>query len=220
MGRLIVIEGLDGSGKSTQVEILRKRLEEMGHEPFEIKLPYYSDDSSILVRMYLEGQFGSKPDDVNAYAASTFYAADRYASYKKFWGKEYGEGRLILADRYTTSNAVHQMTKLSPDKWDDYMAWLMDFEYNKLSIPEPDCVIFLDMPVEISQKLMSRRYEGDETKKDVHERDVSYLLSCYNTAKYAAEKLGWNVVACSENGEPRNIEAIAEDIFSLVEKNL
>lgn len=216
MGSLIVIEGLDGSGKSTQIEILRKRFEEEGREPFEIKLPYYSDESSTLVKMYLSGQFGSKPGDVNAYAASTFYAADRYASFKKFWGKEYNEGRLILADRYTTSNAVHQMTKLESDKWDSYLDWLFDYEYNKLSVPEPDCVIFLDMPVEISQKLMTSRYDGDEKKKDVHERDVSYLLSCYETAKYAAKKLGWNVIKCSENGEPRSIDAIADEIYECV----
>lgn len=220
MGRLIVIEGLDGSGKSTQIEILRKRLEDEGKNPFEIKLPYYSDESSTLVKMYLSGQFGKEPGDVNAYAASTFYAADRYASFKKFWGKEYNEGRLILADRYTTSNAVHQMTKLESDKWDSYMEWLFDYEYNKLSVPKPDCVIYLDMPVEISQKLMSSRYEGDEDKKDVHERNVSYLLSCCETAEYAAEKLGWNVIKCAENGNIRTIEEIAKDIYECVKEHI
>lgn len=220
MGKLIVIEGLDGSGKSTQVEILMKRLEKEGKAPFEIKLPYYSDESSTLVKMYLAGQFGSKPEDVNAYAASTFYAADRYASFKKFWSREYDEGRLIVADRYTTSNAVHQMTKLPEEKRDSFMEWLFDFEYNKLSIPSPECVVFLDMPVEISQKLMTSRYSGDERKKDVHERDVAYLKACYETAKYAAQKLGWYVVRCSENGEPRKIEDIAEDIYSCVEKHI
>lgn len=220
MGRLIVIEGLDGSGKSTQIEILRKKLEDKGENPFEIKLPYYSDESSTLVKMYLAGQFGLKPGDVNAYAASTFYAADRYASFKKFWSREYNGDRLILADRYTTSNAVHQMTKLPPEMWDAYMEWLFDFEYNKLSIPSPGCVVFLDMPVEISQKLMSSRYEGDENKKDVHERNVAYLKACYESAKYAAEKLGWYVVRCSENGEPRKIEDIAKDIYECVEKHI
>lgn len=220
MGRLIVIEGLDGSGKSTQIEILKKRLEEDKKAPFEIKLPYYSDESSTLVKMYLDGQFGSEPGDVNAYAASTFYAADRYASFKKYWSREYNEGRLILADRYTTSNAVHQMTKLPENMWDAYLEWLFDFEYNKLSIPSPDCVIFLDMPVEISQRLMSERYDGNEGKKDVHERNVRYLLSCYETAKYAAEKLGWHVIKCSENGQPRSIDSIADEIYECVKKRI
>lgn len=220
MGRLIVIEGLDGSGKSTQIEILKKRLEEDKKAPFEIKLPYYSDESSTLVKMYLDGQFGSEPGDVNAYAASTFYAADRYASFKKYWSREYNGGRLILADRYTTSNAVHQMTKLPENMWDAYLEWLFDFEYNKLSIPSPDCVIFLDMPVEISQRLMSERYDGNEGKKDVHERNVRYLLSCYETAKYAAEKLGWHVIKCSENGQPRSIGSIADDIYECVKKHI
>ena len=220
MGRLIVIEGLDGSGKSTQIEILKKRLEEDKKAPFEIKLPYYSDESSTLVKMYLGGQFGSEPGDVNAYAASTFYAADRYASFKKYWSREYNGGRLILADRYTTSNAVHQMTKLPENMWDAYLEWLFDFEYNKLSIPSPDCVIFLDMPVEISQRLMSERYDGNEGKKDVHERNVRYLLSCYETAKYAAEKLGWYVIKCSENGQPRSIDSIADEIYECVKKRI
>lgn len=220
MGKMIVIEGLDGSGKSTQIEILRERLEKSGKKPFEIKLPYYSDESSTLVKMYLAGQFGSKPGDVNAYAASVFFGADRYASFKKHWSREYNGGRLILADRYTTSNAVHQMTKMDKSDWDSYCDWLFDFEYNKLGIPSPDCVVFLDMPVEISQKLMSERYGGDEDKKDVHERDVGYLKSCYEAAKYAAEKLGWNVIKCSEKGKARKIDDIADDIYSCVMKNI
>lgn len=220
MGKLIVIEGLDGSGKSTQIEILLKRLENEGFNPFEIKLPYYGDESSTLVKMYLSGQFGSKPGDVNAYAASTFFSVDRYASFKKFWSRQYNEGRLILSDRYTTSNAVHQMTKLNKDMWDSYGEWLFDFEYNKLGIPAPDCVIFLDMPVDVSQKLMTKRYEGDENKKDVHERDVEYLNSCYKAALYASEKFGWHVIKCSENGEPRSIREISEDIYNCVIKYL
>lgn len=220
MGRLIVIEGLDGSGKSTQIEILSKRLTEEGDEPFQIKLPYYSDESSTLVKMYLAGQFGTMPEDVNAYAASTFYAADRYASFKKHWSREYNYGRLILADRYTTSNAIHQMAKLHREDWDSFSQWLFDFEYNKLAIPAPDCVIFLDMPVEVSQKLMTGRYEGNENMKDVHERNIGYLNHCYETAICAAEKFGWYVVKCSENGEPRSIEAIADEIYACAKKHI
>lgn len=220
MGRLIVIEGLDGSGKSTQLEILSQKLKGEGYDPFKIKLPCYDDESSTLVKMYLNGQFGTHAEDVNAYAASTFYAADRYASFKKFWGREYNSGRLILADRYATSNAVHQMTKLDKSQWDEYMRWLNDFEYIKLGVPRPDCVIYLDMPVEISQKLMSERYNGDESKKDVHERDTAYLFACQTTARYAAEKLGWSVIECSENGRAKSIESIADMVYACVKKNI
>lgn len=218
MGKLIVIEGLDASGKGTQAEILLKRLCESGKEAFEISLPNYDDESSALVKMYLRGDLGDKPSDVNAYAASTFYAVDRYASFKKSWGKEYDGGKIIVANRYTTSNACHQMTKLDESEWDSYLSWLFDFEYRLLEIPKPDCVIYLDMPVEVSQKLLMKRYHDDESKKDVHEKDVTYLHSCHKAADYACKKLGWNRIACSENGEPRIIEEIAADIFSVLER--
>ncbi len=218
MAKLIVIEGLDGTGKSTQVEKLSEYLSAKSENVFRLKLPYYDDKSSTLVTMYLNGEMGSKPGDVNAFAASTFYAADRYASYKKHWGKEYAKDQFIIADRYTTSNASHQMTKLPKADWDFYLEWLFDFEYNKMQIPEPDLVIFLDMPVEVSQKLLSKRYENDESKKDVHERDVSYLLSCREAAKYTADKLGWRKIKCSENGEALSIEEIADMIVMQVER--
>ncbi len=220
MGRLIVIEGLDGSGKSTQIDLLFQKLEKAGESPFKIKLPYYSDPSSTLVKMYLSGEFGSDPSDVNCFAGSSFYAVDRYASFKKHWGREYESGRLIIADRYTTSNAYHQMTKLEKSEWDEYLDWLFDYEYKKLKIPEPDAVIFLDMPIEVSQKLMSERYSGDEEKKDVHEVNTAYLACCRETAAYAAQKLGWSVVACSENGRVRSKEDISSEIFSIIESIL
>ncbi|MBQ1451182.1 MAG: deoxynucleoside kinase, partial [Clostridia bacterium] len=169
MGKLIVIEGLDGSGKSTQTKLVKEYLESKGADVHQIKLPDYESDSSALVRMYLRGEFGSSPADVGAYAASSFYAVDRYANFVTKWKEDYESGRIILADRYATSNAAHQMTKLARDEWDDYLAWLEDFEYVKIGIPKPSLVVFLDMPVEISQKLMTSRYSGDEGKKDVHE---------------------------------------------------
>ncbi len=218
-GKMIVVEGLDGSGKSTQVALLKEKLEKSGINVYQIKLPNYDDSSSTLVKMYLDGQFGEKADDVNAYAASTFFSVDRYASFKKHWQKEY-HGGLILADRYTTSNAIHQMTKLPTSQWDKYLNWLFDFEYNLLGIPEPDCVIFLDMPVDISQRLMTGRYGGDENKKDVHERDVDYLKKCYSSAKYAADKCGWETVKCFDGDSVRSIEDIGKDVFDCVMKNL
>ena len=173
---LIVIEGLDGSGKSTQVELLKQRLISKNIPVRQIKLPDYDDPSSTLVKMYLNGGFGKKADDVNIYAASSFYAVDRFASYKRHWEKDYLGGTVIIADRYTTSNAVHQSVKLPESEWDGYLSWLTDYEYVKMRIPKPDAVVFLDMPVDISQKLMSKRYGGNESKKDIHEADVDYLL--------------------------------------------
>lgn len=220
MGRMIVIDGLDGSGKATQAELLKKRLTEKGYEIFSLDLPYYDDPSSTLVKMYLAGEMGDKPGDVNCYAASSFFAVDRYASFKKYWEKEYNSEKIVIANRYTTSNACHQMTKLDKASWDEYIEWLFEFEYNKLGIPEPDCVIFLEMPVEISQRLLSKRYSGDESKKDVHERDTDYLSDCYEAAVYAADKLGWNTVHCSKDGEPESLEAIADKVWHIVERKL
>ncbi|MCM1364034.1 MAG: deoxynucleoside kinase [Faecalibacterium sp.] len=220
MGKMIVIEGLDASGKGTQTKLLKSRLEEYGKRVFGISLPNYDDNSSALVKMYLAGEMGSNPSDVNAFAASTFYAVDRYASFKKYWNKEYNSDQIIVADRYTTSNASHQMTKLPREQWDFYLDWLFDFEYRKLEIPEPDCVIFLDMPVEVSQELLKKRYNNDEGKKDVHEKDVEYLKHCYEAASYAANKLGWSIIKCSCNGKPRSIEEISDEIFAVVERKL
>ncbi len=220
MGKMIVIEGLDGSGKSTQAELLKKYLNDRGYETFTLDLPYYNDSSSTLVKMYLGGELGDKPSDVNAYAASTFYAVDRYASYKKHWEKEYNSDKITIANRYTTSNASHQMTKLDESEWDNYLDWLFEFEYKKIGVPEPDLVVFLEMPVEVSQKLLTKRYKGDETKKDVHERDVNYLASCHKAALYAAKKLGWNVIHCSKDGEPLSLEEISDMVCRTVEEKV
>ncbi len=220
MGRIIVIEGLDASGKDTQSRMLKERLEKEGYETYKLDLPYYNDPSSTLVKMYLGGELGEKPSDVNAYAASTFYAVDRYASFKKHWQKEYESDKIIIANRYTTSNASHQMTKLPKSEWDKYLQWLFSFEYNQMEIPEPATVIFLNMPVDISQKLLMKRYEGDGNKKDVHERDVEYLRACHEAAAYASKKLGWNVVLCGENGEPFSFESISDKIYDIVKKEL
>ena len=220
MGKIVVIEGLDASGKDTQSKLLQERLENEGYETFKLDLPYYSDPSSTLVKMYLGGELGDKPSDVNAYAASTFYAVDRYSSFKKHWQKEYESDKIIVANRYTTSNASHQMTKLSEDEWDNYLEWLFEFEYKKMGIPEPDCVIFLDMPVEISQKLLMKRYQGDSGKKDVHERDVEYLRACHKAAAYASKKLSWNVILCGENMEPFSFEYISQKVYDCVKKEI
>jgi len=218
MGKLIVIEGLDGSGKSTQLALLPDNLLRNGVESKAVSFPDYDDPSSTLVKMYLAGDFGNKPGDVNAYAASVFYAVDRYASYKRHWGDYYDNGGVILSGRYVTSNAVHQTAKLPHKEWEPYLQWLYNLEYEKICIPKPDLVIFLDMPPEVSQKMLTIRYGGDECKKDIHERDVGYLESCRKSALFAADFSGWKIINCAENGAPRTIVAISDDILEEVLK--
>lgn len=217
MGKLIVLDGLDGSGKTTQFEIIGKKLS-VSYNVKAISFPDYDNPSSALVKMYLNGEISGSADGVNAYAASSFYAVDRYASYKMFWEKNYRQGDLIFASRYVSSNAIHQMVKLPEEQWDSYLEWLNDYEYGKLGLPEPDMVIFLDMPVEISQKLMSERYHGDESRKDIHESNVEYLKACRRSALYAADKLGWKIVPCSKDGKPLPIETISNEILELLKQ--
>lgn len=220
MAKLIIIEGLDGSGKSTQTALIEKYLESSGISFRKIKLPDYNSPSSTLVKMYLDGKFGKSADDVNAYAAGAFYAVDRYASYMLNWKKDYDNKSVILADRYATSNSIYQMEKIPRDKWDEYLEWSADFEYNRIGIPKPDLVIYLDMPVEISQSLMTSRYNGNESKKDVHEADVEYLTKCRNSALYAAYKQGWAVVPCSDGENPLPVDEIHKTIIDIIKKEI
>ena len=216
MGKLIVIEGLDGSGKGTQAQILFDRLVKEGRKVKKISFPVYSSDSSALVRMYLSGQFGSRPGDVNAYAASSFYAVDRFASFKADWGKEYNDDYIIIADRYTTSNGVHQCSKLPENQWNDFMDWLYDFEYKKLSIPSPDMVIYLDMSPQVSQKLLTSRYSGDESKKDIHEKDKEYLDRSRAAAGFCAQHDGWTTIKCDNGDAPFTIDEISAVVYDTV----
>lgn len=216
MGKLIVLDGLDGSGKSTQFEQLQIRLRTAGVLFVPISFPDYHQPSSALVREYLAGAYSSSPNGVNAYAASSFYAVDRYASYKQVWESAYASDTLILASRYVTSNAIHQMGKLPQSEWNAYLDWLADYEYNKLGLPRPDRVLFLDMPLVIAQQLLSGRYDGDETKKDIHESDLTYLNTCRASALYAAERLGWDVVSCSDGRQPYSIAQLSDTIWELI----
>lgn len=214
MGKLIVIEGLDGSGKSTQLELLPQNLSKNGIDSRSVSFPDYDSNSSALVKMYLAGEFGKKPGDVNAYAASLFYAVDRFASYKTTWGEYYNQNGVIVSGRYTTSNAVHQTSKMEEHEWQGFLDWLYDLEYNKVGIPKPDKVIFLDMPIEVSQKLLSGRYKGDEAKKDIHESDTAYLDKCRKAAMFTAKYSGWTIIPCAKDGEPRSIQDIANDVLA------
>jgi len=220
MGKLIVIEGTDGSGKSTQFRLLSKHLEADKVSFQHIVFPRYDQDSSALIRMYLGGQFGEKPSDVNAYAASSFYAVDRYASYKMDWGKWYEEGGLVLSDRYTTSNAVHQASKEPEEKQGEFLQWLYDFEYDKLGLPRPDLTIYLDVPTDFTEKLLRHREADTNTKADIHEKDMDYLATCRNTGRKAAQFYNWTVINCVKDGVMRTIEDIHNEIYAHVKKCL
>ena len=213
MGKLIVIEGTDGSGKSTQFRLMSEHLEKDGVSFKHIVFPRYDQESSALIRMYLGGQFGSRPSDVNAYAASSFYAVDRYASYKMDWGKWYEDGGVVLSDRYTTSNAVHQASKVPENERSAYMDWLYDFEYDKLGLPRPDLTIYLDVPTDFTEKMLRSREQATSTKADIDEQDMTYLATCRKTGRAAAEHYGWTVIRCVENGQMRSIEDIHQEIY-------
>lgn len=220
-GKLIVFEGTDGSGKSTQYARLCQRLEQEGKSFQRLVFPQYDKPSSALLRMYLNGEFGSHPEDVNAYAASAFYAVDRYASLKQVWGEYYQQGGLILSDRYTTSNAVHQASKVPESQRPAFFDWLADFEYGKLGLPEPDLVIYLDMPTERAVENLRRRESDTNTKADIHEVDTAYLSMCHETAGQAADHYGWRRVACVDTqGNLRTIEDLHEEIWSMISEVL
>ena len=213
MGKLIVIEGTDGSGKSTQFRLLTDRLESEQVKFQKLVFPQYSEPSSALIRMYLGGEFGKSPSDVNAYAASAFYSVDRYASYRKVWGKRYEEGGLVVSDRYTTSNAVHQASKEPEDKREDFLNWLYDFEYDKLGLPRPDLVIYLDVPTDFTEKMLRHRESETHTHADIHEQDMQYLATCRRMGRAAAEHYGWTVIRCVRDGAMRTMEDIHEEIY-------
>ena len=221
MGKLIVIEGVDSSGKETQTKLLFEYIKMRGIDVKKVSFPDYESDFCIPVKKYLAGDLGKTPSDVNAYAASSFYAIDRYASYKKDWGTFYNGGGTIVCDRYVTSNIIHQAMKIDGDK-SDFIDWLADYEYEKLGLPKPDVVIFLDMPPEAAQFLMKNRANKitGETQKDIHENNKEYLNAAYNNAIEVAEHQGWHRVVCAHDLEVRTIEDIHKEIVSIVEKIL
>ncbi|MEG2007664.1 MAG: thymidylate kinase [Oscillospiraceae bacterium] len=215
-GKLIVLEGIDGSGKSAQYRRLCARFDAEGIPYHSIVFPRYEQESSALIRMYLGGEFGEHPSDVNAHAASIFYAMDRYASYMTDWRRIYADGGFILSDRYTTSNAVHQGAKLPFSEQPAFFDWLYDLEYVKLGLPRPDKVIYLEVDVATSMERMRHREEKTHTVADIHETDASYLEACLRTGERAAEHYGWARVPFRKNGEMREIDEKHEEIFSIV----
>ena len=224
MGILIAIEGTDSSGKQTQSELLYERLCKEGIEAKLISFPAYESESSALVKMYLAGDFGTDPKDVNAYAASVFYAVDRFATFRRDWGNDYDNGTVIVADRYVPSNLIHQASKLEDkSEKEKFISWLNELEYSHLGLPTPDATLFLDMPTDTARKLMAERANkiDNSDKKDIHERNSEYLKKSYDNAKGIADKLGWSIVPCADAaGEVRSMQDISNDIWNIVKKAL
>lgn len=221
MGKLIVIEGTDSSGKETQTKRLFEKLEEKGLKVKKISFPNYDSPACEPVKMYLSGAFGEDAMKVNPYPVSTMYAIDRYASFKTDWEKFYNEDGIIVTDRYVTSNMVHQASKIRDlDEKKKYLNWLEDLEYDKMGIPRPDLVIFLNMPTEMAVRLMAERKNKitGEEKKDIHERDKEYLKESHANACKIANTYNWKEIKCSDGERIKTIEEIGEEVFSLVEK--
>ena len=215
-GKLIVLEGTDGSGKATQARLLAEHLKGEGVSFREIDFPRYGNPFAEPAKRYLEGALGKRPGDVNAYAASVLYAVDRFASYKEDWGEAYESGALILANRYTTSNAVHQASKLPEGEREAYLTWLFDLEYHRMGLPAPDLVIYLDLPTELSEAMLRKRQQATGTHADIHEQDEDYLRACRDNARSIARQLGWTVVRCDRDGTVRPPEDIHREIWDLV----
>jgi len=218
MGRFIVIDGLDGSGKETQTNLLAEHLRSCGKQVRILSFPCYESKSSLFVRMYLGGELGQSPDDTNAYAASSFFAADRYLSYRTDWQKDIADpDTVVIANRYTTANAVHQLAKLPEAEWDGFLSWLWDYEFGKLGIPAPDDILYLEMLPEISISLIRSRSAETGRVIDIHEADESFLHRSYKAAMYASDKLGWTRIRCYREGAPKTRAEIAEEIRKALE---
>ena len=217
MGKFIVIDGLDGSGKGTQTDILVQKLIDSGKKVRTVSFPVYENDSSLFVRMYLDGKFGKNPSDTNAFAASMFFACDRYISYKTDWSKDLNdEDTYVIANRYTSANAVHQLSKLPTEEWDDFLKWLWDFEFSKLNLPVPHTTIYLELPPKLSLSLVKSRSESTGRKMDIHELDTSYMEKCYEAALFSCEKLGWTRIKCYDGENIRTIDDISKEIYNEV----
>jgi len=216
LGKLIVFEGIDGSGKSTQFEMMCERLLSENHQFKRLVFPRYNEPSSALIKMYLGGDFGNSPDSVNAYAASSFYAVDRYASFVQDWREYYEGGGLILTDRYTTSNALHQGAKVAVEKREHFFKWLYDYEFNLIGLPVPDLVIYMDLEVEVAATRLRRRETETATNADIHENDMTYLSNSVESGKQAAALFNWHKVSCVNDGIERDKTELHNEIYNRI----
>ena len=216
MGKLIVFEGIDGSGKSTQFELMCERLSSENREFKRLVFPRYNEPSSALIKMYLGGDFGTDPDSVNAYAASSFYAVDRYASFVQDWRDYYERGGLILTDRYTTSNALHQGAKIPAKRREIFFNWLYDYELNLMGLPVPDLVVYMDIEADFAEKRLKQRQAETGTHADIHENDIMYLKNCAESGKQAAAQFGWHKINCIKDGIERDKDEMHEQIYKAI----
>lgn len=210
-GKIIVLEGTDGSGKETQTKALCRALTQMGLPVRQISFPRYQDEASVLIRRYLNGDYGDDPNSVDPYTASLFYMADRADAFLGELGTFYRSGGILVTDRFTTSNMVHQASKIGDEPAREaFLNWLTDTEYQKLQIPEPDLVFFLDMPAAASAKLITERGQ----KKDIHETHPDYLSKSAQTGRALADKYGWTRINCMKGSTLKTIEDIHAEILS------
>jgi len=216
LGKLIVFEGIDGSGKSTQFELMCERLSEENRQFKRLVFPRYDKPSSALIKMYLSGEFGDNPDSVNAYAASSFYAVDRYASFVQEWREHYESGGLVLTDRYTTSNALHQGAKVPADQRKRFFKWLYKYEFNLIGLPAPDIVIFMNIEAEFAAKRLRRRQTETGTNADIHENDMAYLKNCAECGTQAADQFGWHKINCLTDGVERDKHEVHAEVYKRV----
>lgn len=220
MSQLFVIEGLDGAGKRTQATELAHKLHALGYEVHLLTFPNYESRACEPVKMYLEGELGNNPMDVNAYAISSFYAIDRYVTYVKEWGKVWNKGAIFIADRYVDSNAIYQMSKLPKNDWENFINWLHNYEHELLMLPRPTKTFFLDIPEKVSSQLLEKRYCGDLDKKDIHENDIDFQKSCRDAALYCASTLGWTTINCCNGNKLKSISEINDELFHCIENDL
>jgi len=216
MGKLVVFEGIDGSGKSTQFRLMCDRLAAEGRDLRRVVFPRYTEPSSALIKMYLGGEFGTEPDAVNAYAASSFYAVDRFASFVMDWRGYYESGGLVLTDRYTTSNALHQGAKLPADERERFFKWLYEYEFDLIGLPVPDLIVYLAIDAGHAARRLDKRQTDTGTTGDIHEKDMSYLSMCAESGNMAAELFDWHCFDCVTNGIERGEDEIHNEIYNRI----
>ena len=223
MGKLFVIDGTDGSGKQTQFQKLTERLAKEKIDYRTVSFPNYESPSSSLVKMYLSGEFGEHAKDISPYIASTFYAADRYATYTIQYKEYYENGGVILADRYTTANMVHQAGKIEDkEERKKFLDWLWNFEFKLYGLPVPTEVFFLKMPPEKSLELIKDRKNKftHQEQKDIHERDKNHIIDSFNAACNVAKEYNWYTIECMKDNQIRTIDDIHEEIYTELKKHL